>query len=231
MLADSKCTDVVVLDVRGHSQVCDYVIIGTGTSQRQMRSVAQESEELGGARGTPAYRSTRDAGTTWVLVDFVETVVHLFEPDQRLYYDIELLWGSATRVEWKRGADVSPPHAPVRKSPALPALAASAPVVPTKRAAEAKVTSKVTSKVTTKVRTKLATKAASAKAPEKAPPTKPAPKKKAPAKKTPASKVPSSKTPVSKGLASKAQRSKAVAKKTVRAPSKARIAKDGAADD
>ena len=43
-LADSKCTDLVLLDVRGRSQVCDYVIIGSGTSQRQMRSAAQEVE-------------------------------------------------------------------------------------------------------------------------------------------------------------------------------------------
>ena len=126
LLADSKCTDVTLLDVRGHSQVCDYVVIGTGTSQRQMRSVAQEAEELGEAQGIRAYRSTRDAGTTWVLVDFVETVVHLFEPDQRLYYDLELLWGAAARVEWKRdgsgtrtgatGGPRSSRTAPVRKA-------------------------------------------------------------------------------------------------------------------
>lgn len=109
-IADSKCTDVVLLDVRGHSQVCDYVVVGSGTSQRQMRAVAQELEDLGKARGTPPYRSNRDAGTTWIVVDFVETVVHLFEPDQRLYYDLELLWAGSQRVEWKR--DAPPPSSP-----------------------------------------------------------------------------------------------------------------------
>ncbi|MBL9147801.1 MAG: ribosome silencing factor [Phycisphaerae bacterium] len=107
-VSESKCTDVVLLDVRGHSQVCDYVIVGSGTSQRQMRSVAQEVEDLGKARGTPPYRSNRDDGTTWIVIDFVETVIHLFEPEQRLYYDLELLWSGASRVEWRRDPSESP---------------------------------------------------------------------------------------------------------------------------
>ncbi|MFO0826636.1 MAG: ribosome silencing factor [Phycisphaerales bacterium] len=108
LLADSKCTEVVLLDVRGHSQVCDYVVIGSGTSQRQMRAVAQQAEDLGDEMGIKAYRSSRDEGTTWIVVDFVETVVHLFEPDQRLYYDLELLWSGASRVEWKRPEGEAP---------------------------------------------------------------------------------------------------------------------------
>lgn len=107
LLADRKCTEVVLLDVRGHSQVCDYVAIGTGTSQRQMRSVAQELEELGPDFGMSIYRSSRDDGTTWIVADFVDLVVHLFEPDQRLYYDLELLWSSAAQVPWRRTSDGS----------------------------------------------------------------------------------------------------------------------------
>jgi ribosome-associated protein len=102
LIADLKCADVVLLDVTGHSQVCDYVIIGSGTSQRQMKSVADDVAELGDTMGMAAYRSSRDEGTTWVVVDFVEVVVHLFEPDQRLYYDLELMWAQAKRVDWSR---------------------------------------------------------------------------------------------------------------------------------
>lgn len=104
LIADLKCADVVLLDVTGHSQVCDYVIIGSGTSQRQMKSVADDVAELGDTMGMAAYRSSRDEGTTWVVVDFVEVVVHLFEPDQRLYYDLELMWAQAKRVDWSRTA-------------------------------------------------------------------------------------------------------------------------------
>ena len=103
-MRDDKCEDVVLLDVRGLSQVCDYVLIGSGTSQRQMKTVAQSIEDLGKARGEPPFRSTADTGTTWVVVDFVETVVHIFEPEHRMYYDIESLWGTARRVDWESSA-------------------------------------------------------------------------------------------------------------------------------
>lgn len=94
-----KCTDVVVRDVRGVSQVCDYIVIASGTSERQMRSVAQALEDLGKARGQPPFRSDRDTGTTWIVVDFVDVVVHLFEPEQREYYDLESLWADGKPVE------------------------------------------------------------------------------------------------------------------------------------
>jgi len=110
-LADSKCTDVVLLDVRGRSQVCDYVIIASGTSQRQMRGAAQDIEDLGKDRGQHPFRTNADEGSTWIVVDFVEIVAHLFEPDQRLYYDIELLHADGKRVDWRRPEGELPPAA------------------------------------------------------------------------------------------------------------------------
>jgi ribosome-associated protein len=108
-LADSKCTELVLLDVRGRSQVCDYVIISSGTSQRQMRAAAQELEDLGKSRGQHPYRTNADDGSTWIVVDFVEIVAHLFEPDQRLYYDLELLHADGKRVDWRRPEGELPP--------------------------------------------------------------------------------------------------------------------------
>ena len=100
-----RCEDVVILDVKGQSQICDYIVVASGTSERQMKSVAQALEDFGKEQGSPPYRSSRDTGTTWVVVDFVETVVHLFEAEQRLYYDIEALWQSGSKVDWKREED------------------------------------------------------------------------------------------------------------------------------
>ncbi len=99
LLEDRHCTDIVVLDVRKLSQVCDYVVIGTGTSDRQMKSVAGEVEDLGESLGHGAFRSNRDTGVTWIVIDFVDVVVHLFEPNQRDYYDLEALWSDAPRVD------------------------------------------------------------------------------------------------------------------------------------
>jgi len=108
-LSDSKCSDVVLLDVRGRSQVSDFVVIASGTSQRQMRAAAQDVEDLGKARGQHPYRTSADDSSTWIVVDFVEIVAHLFEPDQRLYYDLELLHADGRRIDWRRPEGEAPP--------------------------------------------------------------------------------------------------------------------------
>jgi len=102
LLADRHCENVVLLDVRGLSQVCDYVLIGSGTSDRQMKSLAEELEDLGGANDNPVFRSSQDSSVTWIVIDFVDLVAHLFEPDQRAYYDLEGLWSDAESVDWQR---------------------------------------------------------------------------------------------------------------------------------
>ena len=89
------------MDVRGLSQVCDYVLVGSGTSDRQMRSVAQELEELGEENQNTVYRSNRDEGGTWIVIDFVDMDAHLFEPNQRAYYDLESMWSDAQTIDWK----------------------------------------------------------------------------------------------------------------------------------
>jgi len=99
---DDKCTDVVLLDVRGLSQVTDYIIVGTGSSERQMRSVLDHIQELGAARNYRVFRTNTDERSLWLLADFVNVVVHLFEPATRSHYDLEMLWGDAPRIEWER---------------------------------------------------------------------------------------------------------------------------------
>ena len=102
LLADRHCEDVLVLDVHGLSQVCDIVLIGSGTSDRQMKSLASELEDLAEEHGETVFRSNRDSGATWIIIDFVDVVAHLFEPNQRAYYDLEQLWSDATKIPWKR---------------------------------------------------------------------------------------------------------------------------------
>ena len=102
LLSDRRCEDVLLLDVRGLSQVCDYMIIASGTSEKQMKSVAAELEDLGGELGQPVFRSNRDTGNTWIVVDFVNVVAHLFEPTHRSYYELERLWSDSRPVRWER---------------------------------------------------------------------------------------------------------------------------------
>lgn len=94
------CTDVVVLDVRGKSPVTDFVVIGTGTSDRQMRSVLEDIIDLDKQRGSPFARTDKDERALWLLADFHDVVVHLFEPNTRDHYDLELMWGDAPLVDF-----------------------------------------------------------------------------------------------------------------------------------
>lgn len=105
-LMDSlHCTDVTVLDLRGLSQITDVFIIGSGTSNRQMKSVADDVEELGEERGKELFRRHIDPQVTWIALDFVGVVVHLFEPEVRAYYDLEMLWGDGKRITWRKAAN------------------------------------------------------------------------------------------------------------------------------
>jgi ribosome-associated protein len=111
LLADRHCEDVRLLDVRGLSQVCDYVLIGTGTSDRQMKAVADEVVDFGRDHDQPMFRTDADAAVTWIVLDFVGLVAHLFEPGRRAYYDLEGLWCDAEPVPWQRagaGAAANP---------------------------------------------------------------------------------------------------------------------------
>jgi ribosome-associated protein len=101
---DLKCENVLLLDVRGLSHVCDYVLIATGTSEKQMKSVAEDLEDLGAEQQHSVFRSNRDTGSTWIIIDFVDLVAHLFEPSHRAYYDLEALWSDAKKVAWERDA-------------------------------------------------------------------------------------------------------------------------------
>ncbi len=102
LLGDLHCTDIVVLDVRGRSQMNDYVVIATGTSDRQIRSMGESVQALGQERGLVRFGREVDGKSSWVVTDFSEVVVHVFEQLARVHYDLEMLWGDAPRLRWRR---------------------------------------------------------------------------------------------------------------------------------
>lgn len=111
MMRDDKCEEVLVLDVRGLSPIADVIVIGSGTSERQMRSVLDHIEELGQSSNHPPVRTSADERAAWLLGDFGDVVMHLFEPATRAHYDLETLWGDAPRIAWERPDQISRDHA------------------------------------------------------------------------------------------------------------------------
>lgn len=102
LMRDDKCDDVVVIDVRGLSPVTDYIVIGTGTSDRQIRSVLDHVVGFGSESGWEAFRVSGDDAATWLVADFVHVVAHVFEVNARAHYDLEMLWGEGKPVAWER---------------------------------------------------------------------------------------------------------------------------------
>ncbi|MFT5888112.1 MAG: ribosome-associated protein [Zhongshania sp.] len=91
-LEDVKGRDIVVLDVRGLSSVTDYMVMCSGTSNRHVKSLADNVWVEVKKRGeVPLGMEGQDTGD-WVLVDLGDVMVHVMLPEARLFYDLERLW-------------------------------------------------------------------------------------------------------------------------------------------
>jgi ribosome-associated protein len=96
---DKKAADVVVLDLRNTSAFTDFFILCSGTSQRQVKAIADAVEEaLRAAKVRPAHVEGYDRAD-WVLMDFFTFIVHVFTPQTRTFYALERLWGDAEKIE------------------------------------------------------------------------------------------------------------------------------------
>lgn len=97
---EQRAEDVVVLDVRELADYTDYFVVGSASSLARMRGVARRVESVLAKHG--GRRLNRpDRESAWVLADFGDILVHVFDPAAREFYRIEDLWGDAPRVPWE----------------------------------------------------------------------------------------------------------------------------------
>jgi ribosome-associated protein len=99
---DNKARDIVVLDMRGLHPLYDFFVLCTGTSRRQIHTLAEEVDDalraVGDSRmGIEGYQASK-----WVVQDYGDILVHVFDPDTRAYYSLEELWADAPRIDWER---------------------------------------------------------------------------------------------------------------------------------
>jgi ribosome-associated protein len=106
LAANTRCQNVAVLDVSGISPVTDFLVLATGTSPRQMKTVCDEVEELAESQNSRAFSRVGDDSAAWTCIDFIDVVVHVFSAEARSYYDLDGLWGDAKPVEWRDPAQV-----------------------------------------------------------------------------------------------------------------------------
>ncbi|MFA7553713.1 MAG: ribosome silencing factor [Spongiibacteraceae bacterium] len=99
-LEDLKAKNIVTLDVRGLTDMADYIIVCTGTSNRHVRSLADNVALELKKQGHPALGTEGvDANAEWALVDLGDIVVHVMLPDTRDFYDLESLWSAPPAPE------------------------------------------------------------------------------------------------------------------------------------
>lgn len=98
LINERQAKDIVVLDVRNLSSLCDYFIICSGESTRQVRAIHAETVKHCRKDKINVQHSEVDEGARWILVDFFDIILHIFFDEAREYYDLEKLWDKAKKV-------------------------------------------------------------------------------------------------------------------------------------
>jgi ribosome-associated protein len=98
--AAKQAADVTILDVHGLIVITDYFVIASGETERQVKTILEEVERAVRGLGEKPIRREGDADSRWVLLDYIDVVVHVFAQVEREYYDLERLWRDAPRLGW-----------------------------------------------------------------------------------------------------------------------------------
>jgi ribosome-associated protein len=107
-----------VLDLTKITSMTDFFVVATGTSDRQVKAIAENIvSQMRDTEGVQAWRSEGWDGLQWVIIDFVDFVVHVFQSEARKFYNIERLWADAPMEEVKEEAEPAKP-APKKRNAA-----------------------------------------------------------------------------------------------------------------
>ena len=105
--AAKQAEHITILDVHGLIVITDYFVICSGATERQVRTIVEEIEKALRDLGRKPVRREGESERRWVLLDYVDLVVHVFTEQEREYYDLERLWGDAPRSAWEDEGIVS----------------------------------------------------------------------------------------------------------------------------
>src|SRR5258705_13843113 len=97
--SEKKALDLVVLDLREIASFTDYFVLATGANERQVQAISDEVNESLKRSGSLAARVEGYKTAEWIILDYGDFVIHVFEQKARNFYDLERLWRGAKRVE------------------------------------------------------------------------------------------------------------------------------------
>ncbi|MCI8292059.1 MAG: ribosome silencing factor [Hespellia sp.] len=98
-LEDKKGEDIKVIDISGVSVMADYFIIANGTNESQVKALVDNVEEALHKEGYSVRQREGYGGGKWVLLDFGDVIVHVFDKENRLFYDLERIWRDGKQVD------------------------------------------------------------------------------------------------------------------------------------
>ena len=101
MCDEMKAEEIAILDLRQLTQITDFFVLCTAASERQLGAIADRMHRDLKAQGVTCLGVEGESSTGWILLDYVDIVVHLFSREARAFYALEMLWGDAPRLAWQ----------------------------------------------------------------------------------------------------------------------------------
>jgi len=98
---DKKATEVRIMDMRDTLGITDYFVLASGRNDRQVKRIRDAIEEKLREQGVKPARREGERFGRWVLLDYIDFVVHIFLDEEREFYSLERLWGNVPLVEWR----------------------------------------------------------------------------------------------------------------------------------
>ena len=98
-LEEKKAEDIQVIDISEISAIADYFIISNGTNRSQIQALTDHVEEQLGRNGLPVKQIEGYDTANWILMDFGDLIVHIFDRENRLFYDLERIWRDGKAIE------------------------------------------------------------------------------------------------------------------------------------
>lgn len=89
---DKKGQDIKIIDIHNISVIADYFVIASGTNSNQVQAIVDNVEEQLGRAGFEAKQIEGNRNSSWILMDYGDVIVHVFDEENRLFYDLERIW-------------------------------------------------------------------------------------------------------------------------------------------
>ena len=97
-LSDKKAEDIRIIDISNISILADYFIVANGTNKNQIVALVDNVEEMLAKNGYKDCKREGNGNDTWILLDFGDIIVHIFDKENRLFYDLERIWNDGIKI-------------------------------------------------------------------------------------------------------------------------------------